>query len=210
MYVGRIVSVGRTKDGRLAALYRVSSRSFPNREAQVKENVVAIVPRQGSEGDVYKNPYIAYNCLKVVGDTVVATNGSQTDPIAEKIGMGLPVRDAFVSVLLALDYEKDDYNTPRIAASVTRGVDAGVLGVVREDGVEVVRLSLARGECYYVATYETNRVLPAQRGEFDAATAQEGAEFMLHQGVFAEMTNPVSAVCALMGADGVEIAVAQA
>lgn len=210
MYVGRIVSVGRTRAGHLAALYRVSSRSFPNREAQVKEDGVAIVPKQGSEGDVFKNPYIAYNCLRIAGDTVVATNGSQTDPIAEKIGMGVPVRDAFVWALLALDYEKDQYNTPRIAAAVTRGVDAGVLGVVREDGVEVVRVALGCGECYYVATYETNRVLPGQRGEFDAATAQEGAEFMLNKGVFAEMTNPVSAVCALVRPDGVEIGVAQA
>ena len=30
MYVGRIVSVGKTKDGKLCAMYRVSSNSFPN------------------------------------------------------------------------------------------------------------------------------------------------------------------------------------
>ena len=33
MYVGRIVAVGRTHAGANAALYRVSSRSFPNRMA---------------------------------------------------------------------------------------------------------------------------------------------------------------------------------
>lgn len=210
MYVGRIVAVGKTGDGRLAALYRVSSRSFPNREAQIKESGVAIVPRKGSEGDVFQNPYIAYNCLKVVGDTVVATNGSQTDPIAEKIAAGVPVRDAFASALLALDYEQDRYNTPRIAAAVTLGTDGGVLGVVREDGIEVVRLTLRPGECAYVATYEKSRVLPEQQGEFNAATAKEGAEFILGKGLFAEMTNPVTAVCALQGPEGVEIAAAQA
>jgi IMP cyclohydrolase len=31
MYVGRIVAVGRTPAGRAAVMYRVSSRSFPNR-----------------------------------------------------------------------------------------------------------------------------------------------------------------------------------
>ena len=210
MYVGRIVAVAMTADGRLAALYRVSSRSFPNREARVREASVAIVPKKGAEADVFKNPYIAYNCLQVVGETVVATNGAHTDPIAEKIGLGVPVRDAFASTLLALDYEKDDYNTPRIAAAVTLGVQAGILGVVREDGLEVVRVPLEPGECAYVATYERNRILPAHRGDFDAATARDGADFIMRKGLFAEMTNPVTAVCALQNADGVEIAVAQA
>lgn len=210
MYVGRIVAVGRTRAGRLAAMYRVSSRSFPNREAQIKPGAVSIVPKKGAEGDVFKNPYIAYNCAKIVGPTAIVTNGSQTDPIAEKVGLGVPVRDAFVSALLALDYEKDDYNTPRIAAAVTRGAEAGSLGVVREDGIDVCRLPLARGECYYVSTYETNRVLPNHRGDFDAASAAEGAEFILGKGVFAEMTNPVTSVCAFETDDGFEIAVAQA
>lgn len=210
MYVGRIVAVGRTRAGRLAALYRVSSRSFPNRQAQVKDDIVSIVPKDGFEGDVYKNPYIAYNCVKIIGKTAVATNGSQTDPIAEKIALGLPVRDAFAAVLLSLDYEKDDYNTPRIGAAVTRGEDAGTLGVVRDNGVEVCRLVLEEGECRFVSTYETNRILPSQRGDFDIATAAEGAAFILSQGVFAEMTNAVTGVCALETDDGFEMAVAQA
>src|SRR5208283_331073 len=121
MYAGRIVAVGRNRKGQLAALYRVSSRSFPNREAQIKDNAVAIVPKKGAEGDVFKNPYIAYNCLRIAGRTAIATNGSHTDPITEKVAAGMPVRDAFAASLLALDYEKDSYNTPRIAAAVTLG-----------------------------------------------------------------------------------------
>jgi len=210
MYVGRIVAVGRSREGRLAALYRVSSRSFPNREAQIKDRMVSIVPKKGSEGDVFKNPYIAYNCVRVAGSTAVATNGSQTDPIAEKIAQGVPVRDAMASALLALDYEKDQYQTPRIAAAVSRGGEGGVLGVVRADGLEVVTITLRPGECFYVATYEAHRVLPAQRGEFDAGSAREGAEFILRRGVFAEMTNPVTGVCALEQTDGFDIACAQA
>ena len=210
MYVGRIVAVGRNRKGQLAALYRVSSRSFPNREAQIKENAVAIVPKKGAEGDVFKSPYIAYNCLRIAGRTAVATNGSQTDPIAEKVAAGMPLRDAFAMSLLVLDYEKDSYNTPRIAAAVTAGGDAGYLGVVREDGLDVCRLKLEPGECFFVSTYETNRVSRAQRGEFDAADAREGAEFILRGGVFAEMTNAVTGVCAIEKDGRFEIAVAQA
>ena len=210
MYVGRIVAVGRNRKGQLAALYRVSSRSYPNREAQIKDNAVVIVPKKGSEGDVFKSPYIAYNCLRIAGRTAVATNGSQTDPIAEKVAAGMPPRDAFALSLLALDYEKDSYNTPRIAAAVTAGGDAGYLGVVREDGLDVCRLKLEPGECFFVSTYETNRVSRAQRGEFDAADAREGAEFILRGGVFAEMTNAVTGVCAIEKDGRFEIAVAQA
>ena len=210
MYVGRIVAIGRTAQGKVAAMYRVSSRSFPNREAQIKTDAVAIVPKKGAEGDVFKNPYIAYNCLRVVGSTAVATNGSQTDPIAEKIGLGYPVRDAFVTAMHALDYEKDDYNTPRIAAAVALGAAEGFLGVVREDGLEVVRLPLEPGRCFYVATYEKQRVLPDQTGDFDAADAAEGARFILGKGVFADMTNAVTAAC-VMETDGrFDIALAQA
>ena len=210
MYVGRIVAVGRNRKGQLAALYRVSSRSFPNREAQIKDNAVVIVPKKGAEGDVFKNPYIAYNCLRIAGRTAVATNGSQTDPIAEKVAAGMPLRDAFVASLLALDYEKDSYNTPRIAAAVTAGGDAGFLGVVREDGLDVCRLKLEPGECFFVSTYETNHVSRTQRGAFDAADAREGAEFILRGGVFAEMTNAVTGVCAFEKDGRFEIAVAQA
>ncbi|HCN07692.1 MAG TPA: IMP cyclohydrolase, partial [Lentisphaeria bacterium] len=66
MYVGRIVAVGRNANGAACGLYRVSSRSFPNREARILENSVAILPKPGHEDDIYKNPYIAYNCVKLV------------------------------------------------------------------------------------------------------------------------------------------------
>ena len=219
MYVGRMVAIGRNQQGRLAVMYRVSSRSFPNREAQMKENAVAIVPKKGAEADVFKNPYIAYNCLRIVtrpagapqaGLTAVASNGSQTDPIAEKIAVGMPLRDAVATSLWVLDYEKDQYNTPRIAAAVTIGAGAGFLGVVREDGFEVRRLRLEPGDCYFVATYQTNHVSWAQREEFDAADAAAGAQFILRGGVFAEMTNPVTGVCALEADGKFDIATVQA
>ena len=94
MYVGRIVAIGCTRTGRAAALYRVSSRSFPNREAKILGQSVAIVPKAGFENDIHKNPYIAYNCLRLVGDYAVATNGSHTDPVTEKLETGMSPRDA--------------------------------------------------------------------------------------------------------------------
>ena len=78
MYIGRIVAVGKNADGKAAALYRVSSRSFPNREAVINGGNIAVVPRHGHEADLHKNPYIAYNCARPAGRYMVVSNGSQT------------------------------------------------------------------------------------------------------------------------------------
>ena len=206
MYVGRIVAVARNKDGRLAVLYRVSSRSFPNREAQVRDMSVAIVPKKGSEGDVYKNPYIAYNCLRIVGKTAVATNGSQTDPMAEKIASGMSIRDAMAESLLVLDYEKDDFCTPRIAVAVARGAEEGWCGVVRKDALIVRSFPLEAGKAFYFATYEQNEPRPEFVSEFRAATAAEAARWVVDGGRFADLEKPVCAAAALATASGFELA----
>ncbi|MCD1295959.1 IMP cyclohydrolase [Methanocella sp. CWC-04] len=150
MYVGRFVIIGKT-NGKLWAGYRVSSRSFPNRYA-VRSNdmTVAIMPRDVK--DLEKSPYISYNTIKILPTAAVVTNGSHTDPIVEKIAMGYPARDALALTLLAMDYEKDALNTPRIAAVVTK--DSGFLGIVTKDGISVSELPLQDGDCYMVATYE--------------------------------------------------------
>jgi len=205
VYVGRIVAVGRTKDGRAAALYRVSSRSFPNRSARPVEGGALVVPREGHEDDIYRNPYIAYRCLQIVGDVAVVSNGSQTDPIADKIRLGAPIRDAMVQALLALDYEKDDYHTPRIAGVIRRGAETGFLGVVRKDGLNVREMAIPAGRVLYVATYEIADVDPARSDAFDVPDAEAGALHMVNGGAFAAMEHPVTSACALEGAGGFAI-----
>lgn len=208
MYIGRIVSIARTADGNLCAAYRVSSRSFPNRTAVIQQNKVSIVPKAGHETDVQKNPYIAYNCVRMACDGAVAvvTNGSQTDPIVEKIDMGMPVRDAIAHAMLTLDYEKDQYNTPRICAVAdTRGDGAGWLGVIRDNGLEVRRAYVDPGRYWYVATYEENTLGDDCKGEYPATTAEEACDFILQGGVFAERTNPVTAVAAMASEGGFQL-----
>lgn len=209
MYVGRIVAVGMNTKGNLSAIYRVSSRSFPNRKAVTRENAASIVPKEGFEGDVQKNPYIAYNCLRVVGNIAVATNGAQTDPIAEKIAAGTGIRDAMIVSLTALDYEKDDYNTPRIASAVDLESRTGWLGIVRKNGLNVRQVPLDPGNAFYVATYEKNDVLLSQTESFEVSSAREGCDYIVDFGIFSEMTNPVSTVCAFESDGGFEVAVGE-
>ncbi len=65
MYLGRIVAAGMTAKGNPVAAYRVSSRSFPNRTANLVGETISIIPRKGFESDLSKNPYIAYNCVRL-------------------------------------------------------------------------------------------------------------------------------------------------
>ena len=202
MYVGRILAVGRTKAGANAVMYRVSSRSFPNRMAVDNAGTLAIVPRPGHEGDIQKNPYIAYNALRLAGDWAIATNGSHTDPIVEKVDAGLPVRDAMALALLALDYEHDALDTPRIAAAVPRRGDAGWLAIVRRDALVVKEVPLVAGAVQYIATYEANDVHDAQTTDFDAGSAAEAAQFAINGAAFATLENPVTSAAALANEAG--------
>ena len=158
MYVGRFVVIGPE-----VGAYRVSSRSFPSRRIVEREDALTVVPTEDAAGT--DNPYVSYNCVRAVGDAAVIGNGSHVDPIAEKLEMGYPARDALAGSLLALDYEKDDYDTPRIAGVV--GEEAYV-GTVRRDALLVERVS----EPTLVATYERDS---PEAFEFDATDAAEAA-----------------------------------
>ncbi len=209
MYVGRIVAVGMSRSGAVAAMYRVSSRSFPNREARVADGVVSIMPKKGFEEDLSKNPYIAYNCLRLTNEFAVATNGSHTDPVTEKIAMEIPPRDALASCLLAMDYEKDSLDTPRIAAVVSSAAEKGWLGIVRKDAISVLEIDLTPGNAWYVCTYE--RATPSKQHyidkEFDASSPAEACSHVLGRGVFADFERPVTAAAALATQEGFAMAV---
>jgi IMP cyclohydrolase len=143
MYVGRFVVVAPT-----VGAYRVSSRSFPNRVANKRDNRVTVGPTPDApETD---NPYIAYNCLRLTNSGAVLGNGSHVDPIAEKLARGYPARDALATGLLALDFEKDDYDTPRIAGVVGATDRTALVGIVRRDALLVEAVT----EPTLVATYE--------------------------------------------------------
>ncbi len=209
MYIGRIVAIGMSPQGNAAAMYRVSSRSFPNREAIRKGETVSIMPRAGFEGDLKKSPYIAYNCVRLAGDYAVVSNGSHTDPIAEKIAAGMSPRDAISLGLLAMDYEKDDYNTPRIIAVINRQEPVGFLGVIRKDALLVREFALESGKAYYISTYEKNAPCRSQADiGFTADTAAAACKYVINGGVFAEFELPVTAAAVVAAGNNFEIATA--
>ncbi len=158
MYIGRFLVIGPN-----TGAYRVSSRSFPNRKIVERGDTLTVVPT--ADAPETDNPYISYNCVKPGGDGMVIGNGSHVDPVAEKLDLGYPARDALVSGLFALDYEKDDYDTPRIAGVL--GEEA-VIGIVRRDALLVRQVE----EPTIVATYEKDA---PEAYPFDVESAQEAA-----------------------------------
>ena len=161
MYVGRFVVIGPG-----IGAYRVSSRSFPNRHVVDRDGTLTVAPTPDApETD---NPYIAYNCVRESEGRAVLGNGSHVDPVTEKLDMGYPTRDALSTALLALDYEKDDYDTPRIAGVVED--DTATVGIVRRDALLVERVD----DPTLVATYEEDDPRPFDLAATDAdAAAQE-------------------------------------
>ncbi|WP_418281780.1 IMP cyclohydrolase [Halorubrum sp. DTA98] len=191
MYIGRFVVVGPG-----IGAYRVSSRSFPNRRVLDRDGTLTVGPTPDApETD---NPYISYNCARGVetptGESLaVVGNGSHVDPIAEKVELGYPVRDALASPLLALDFEKDDYDTPRIAGVV--GAETATIGTVRRDALLVEAVD----EPTIVATYETDSPEPyglSATGAGAAASEVLGADF----------EHAVCAAGATVDGDGVTLA----
>jgi IMP cyclohydrolase len=148
MYIGRFVIVAPD-----FGAYRVSSRSFPNRRIVDRDGTLTVAPTPDApEND---NPYVSYNCVREGGDGVVVGNGSHVDPIAEKLDLGYPARDALASALLALDYEKGDYDTPRVAGVVG---EESYVGIVRRDAL----LGDSVDEPTLVATYEEDAPTPIE------------------------------------------------
>ncbi|MFB6297954.1 MAG: IMP cyclohydrolase [Salinirussus sp.] len=201
MYVGRCLVVAPA-----VGAYRVSSRSFPNRRAVEREGVVTVEPTP--EAPETTNPYVSYNCLRRTGRGAVIGNGSHVDPIAEKLARGTPARDAVAGPLAALDFEKDDYDTPRIAGIVglrddpvlggTRsGNDTGsedgsgaVVGIVRRDAL----LVRAVEEPTLVATYGIDEPEAFDLEATDAAgAARELYDHEFEHGICAVGVTPTGA-----------------
>lgn len=166
----------------------------------LRGNTVTILPENIE--DILHNPYIMYNALKVVNNCIVAANGSHTDVIGEKIETGFPVRDALLYPLALMDYERDEYRTPRIGG-VLYG-EGGYLGYVSEKDIRVCKVPLRDGIGYYLGTYGACRISEDQRIDVVGETAGDICKYILE---YEEFEYPVCCATALIDGDKVEIEV---
>ncbi|MFP4590428.1 MAG: IMP cyclohydrolase [Halobacteriales archaeon] len=186
MYLGRFAVVAPGWGA-----YRVSSRSFPEREIVSRNGALTVV--QSADAPPTDNPYISYNCVRVLEDAAVIGNGSHVDPIAEKLGLGYPARDALALGLLGLDYEKDAYNTPRLAGVVG---DEATIGIVRDDAIVVQAIESPT----LVATYERDH---PEAFDLEAEDAADLAKAVYDL----EFEHPVCAAAVVRDGAGFETAV---
>lgn len=184
MYIGRFLVVAPDW-----AAYRVSSRSFPNREIIEREEALAVVPTDAAEPT--DNPYISYHCLRMTSEGATIGNGAHVDPIAEKLALGYPPRDALVTGLHAMDFEKDAYDTPRIAGIISN--EASYIGIVRRDVLLVREVEAPK----LVATYELQDPTSFD-GAWDSAAAAARGVYEL------EYDHPVCAAAVQRSGDAFE------
>jgi IMP cyclohydrolase len=195
MYVGRIVIVGRTEEKSWAG-YRVSSGSFPNRRAQVRNRSIMVSPLDPE--DLAKNPYIAYNCIRTSGEVAVAANGTQADMIIEKIEDGLRPLDAIALSLVAYGYERDELDTPRLAGAV--GDDKAWMGIAMKGEFRVKEFALKNGDAFMVATY-------GKTGFEPVTISGRGAVSIARSAFDLSFERPVCSAAAFQCDEGFELAV---
>jgi len=207
MYVGRIVAVGRNRMGDPVAAYRISSRSYPNRKADKLGDTVRIIAQPGSADAASDSPYIDYECLVWNARFAVAGNGSHARPIHERLKAGNAPRDAILSVLVGLDREFDQYDTPRICGLVDLAENALWLGSITATGLSVMPVKAQPGQLAYITTYEFPFTHPGQiDSDFGAADASAVCRHIVDNSLFARFEKPVCAASWIGSPSGHETA----
>jgi IMP cyclohydrolase len=112
-YPGRGIMIGRTEDGRHAALaYFIMGRSANSRNRIFVEEGDGIRTQAFDESKLEDPSLIIYSPVRVLGSKTIVTNGDQTDTVYE----GLDAQMTFEQSLRSRQYEPDGPNyTPRIS-----------------------------------------------------------------------------------------------
>ena len=118
-YPGRGILIGRTADGKHAAIaYFIMGRSENSRNRVFVEDGTGIRTQAFDPSKLSDPSLIIYAPVRVLGDTTVVTNGDQTDTIYDHIKEG----KSFEAALRTRTFEPDPPNfTPRISGLLKTG-----------------------------------------------------------------------------------------
>ena len=171
-YPGRGIVIGRTPDGKKAAIaYFIMGRSANsrNRIFVKKDGVLYTEPFDASK--VQDPSLIIYAAVRTYQDQLIVTNGDQTDTIYEGLERGIGFSDA----LTLREFEPDAPNfTPRISAllSLSGGFryQMSILKSIDEDGSACARYTFdypaKAGLGHFIHTYVTDGdPIPTFQGE---------------------------------------------
>lgn len=118
-YVGRGIVIGKTADGKKAAVaYFIMGRSENSRNRIFLEQGEEVIIKPYDESKVEDPSLIIYSPIKKWENNLIVTNGDQTDTIYDYIKEG----KSFEAALETREFEPDAPNfTPRISGMLTFG-----------------------------------------------------------------------------------------
>ena len=170
-YPGRGIMLGKSADGAKAVVvYFIMGRSENSRNRIFEATEDGIRTRAFDESKMVDPSLIIYNPVRKVGDTLVVTNGDQTDTIRDFLEKGLP----FEQALRTREFEPDGPNwTPRISGllSPDGSYKLSILKAGTADGAPCLRYfyeyeQAVPGAGRFISTYEGfGDPLPSFHGE---------------------------------------------
>lgn len=172
-YVGRGIVIGTTEDGtKAAAAYFIMGRSENSRNRVFTENDGEIKTEPFDVSKVEDPSLIIYNAVRKLGDSLIVTNGDQTDTIYDLMSAG----KSFKESLETREFEPDAPNlTPRISG-ILNFKDGGfsyemsILKSIDEQGTDCCRYTFSypskAGLGHFIHTYVCDgNPIPTFQGE---------------------------------------------
>ena len=172
-YVGRGLVIGKTPDGKKAAVaYFIMGRSENSRNRIFAECDGAVYTRPYDESKVKDPSLIIYAAVRSYGNSLIVTNGDQTDTIYD----GLKAGKSFHDSLKTRKFEPDAPNlTPRISGILNFSdgdfnYELSILKSADEDGSACNRYLFSYpalpGLGHFIHTYVTDgNPIPTFQGE---------------------------------------------
>ena len=172
-YVGRGIVIGKTEDGKKAAVaYFIMGRSENSRNRIFTENEGTVKTEPFDASKVEDPSLIIYAAVRSFDNKLVVTNGDQTDTVCELMQKGLSFKEA----LETREFEPDAPNlTPRISG-ILYFADGGfkyemnILKSVDPEGSDCCRYTFAypskKGLGHFIHTYVCDgSPIPTFQGE---------------------------------------------
>jgi IMP cyclohydrolase len=162
-YPGRGVFAGMTPDGTVRIAYFIMGRSANSRNRVFTEKDGAVYTEPFDASKVEDPSLIIYHPVRQMGDSLIVTNGNQTDTIRD---MG-----DFRAALATREYEPDEPNwTPRISAILNADGSFSLSILKRMDGRCLRCLydfeGVDEGKGWFISTYQGDgSPLPSFTGE---------------------------------------------
>lgn len=171
-YVGRGIVIGTTENStKAAAAYFIMGRSENSRNRVFTENDGEIKTEPFDISKVEDPSLIIYNAVRMLGDSLIVTNGDQTDTIYDLMSAG----KSFKESLETREFEPDAPNlTPRISGILNFkngfSYEMSILKSIDEQGTDCCRYTFSypskAGLGHFIHTYVCDgNPIPTFQGE---------------------------------------------